>query len=492
MKERNHYVAVDLGASNGRVMLATIEGEMLSIQEIHRFVNGPIEKAGAIHWDFDALMREIKAGIKKAAALGHDILSIGIDTWGVDYGLIDGNGKLLEMPYHYRDSRTNGMVEKACEVMPREQIYANTGIQFMPLNTLFQLIACKEQRPELLEKTAHMLLMPSLIMYFLTGEISAEYTMASTTQMLDMRTGEWSRAIIDAFGLSERILPDIIKPGKEVGRLTKEVAVELGCGQIPVIAVGTHDTASAVAAVPVDHNRSWAYLSSGTWSLQGIEIPNPVIDDTTCELSFTNEGGVENTIRLLKNIMGLWLVQECRREWAGEGEDFDYAQLTKMAGEAKPFQAILDTDYGDFLAPGQMPQKINRYLQSTGQAEIRSKGEMIRAVLESLAYRYCNVIERLESLSAQSIDVLHIVGGGIKNQLLNQLTADATGKEIVAGPTEATVMGNVLVQALAVGQIGSISEGRVMVANSIESKKYLPRDTGAWRIFAEKAESVLS
>ena len=492
MKEKCHYIAVDLGAESGRVMLATCTQEELSIKEIHRFPNGPIEQNGALHWDFVHLMTEIKAGLKKALQVEPKVCSIGVDTWGVDYGLLDAQGQLIENPYHYRDQRNNGMIDKAAEILPREKIYALTGIQFMQFNTVFQVLACKQQRPELLEQTQHLLFIANLVMYFLCDNISAEYTMASTSQMMDMATGQWSDELLGALGLPKGILPPIIQPGEQAGLLTAELAEELGCARIPVVTVGTHDTASAVAAVPVTHDKNWAYLSSGTWSLMGIETPGPVINDATFALDYTNEGGIGNTIRLLKNIMGLWLVQESRRHWAAEGDELDYSQITAMASNAQPFQGVLDTGYAEFLAPGQMPEKINRYLQSTGQETFTDKGQIVRVILESLALKYHHTIKSLEDLSGRPIEVLHIVGGGIQNELLNQLTADATGKTVDTGPIEATVIGNVLVQALAQGQINSLSAGRALVAQSFAGKQYAPTDSQAWQAYAQKAAGIIN
>jgi rhamnulokinase len=490
MSESRHYVAVDLGAESGRVMLATCSQDSLEIEELHRFPNGPIEQDGSLRWDFARLMAEIKVGLKKAFALGKTITSIGVDTWGVDFGLLDANGKLLENPYHYRDSRNNGMIEAASDLLPRDQIYANTGIQLMIINSVFQLLATKQQRPELLDKVAHLMFMPNLIMYELCGEIQAEYSIASTSQMVDMHTGQWSDTVLDALGLPKQILPPIVHPGTVAGHLKADLAKELGGQSVPIVSVGTHDTASAVAAVPVTHDRTWAYLSSGTWSLMGIESPTSVINDATCQMNFTNEGGVGQTIRLLKNIMGLWLVQECKRHWASEGSDLDYTQITRMASQATPFTGVLNMDHADFMAPKQMPQKINQYLKSTGQAEITDKGQMVRAVLESLAHKYTQVIESLETLSGKPIEVLHIVGGGIQNELLNQLTADATGKHVITGPIEATVIGNVLVQALAQGQIGSLAEGRALVAKSFAGKEFKPGPAEPWQAFAKKAKDI--
>lgn len=474
-------IAVDLGAESGRVMLATLDGQRFSIQEMHRFPNGPVEAGGELHWDFQRLIGEIYKGIEKALAAGTNVRSIGVDTWGVDYGLLGEDGQLLENPFNYRDSRTEGMIEAACDVLPREEIYQNTGLQFMPFNTLYQLMGCKRKRPELLEKAKHLLFMPDLVSYYLCGNISAEYTVASTSQLMDMKTGQWSDAILDAFGLPKDILPSVIRPGTVAGQLKAELAEKWGCDRISVISVGAHDTASAVAAVPAGSGSKWAYLSSGTWSLMGVEVPAAVINEQTERLQFTNEGGVEDTIRLLKNIMGLWLVQECKRQWASEGCELDYTQITQMASEAAPFAGHIDPDHGAFFAPGQMPEKINDYLKSTGQQEIIDKGQMVRVILESLAVRYRQTLQSLERLTADTIDVLHIVGGGCQNELLNQFTANATGKKVIAGPIEATVLGNVLMQNLASGQIGSLQAGRQIAARSFPLKEFQPADSADWR-----------
>jgi len=485
MSRMHHYIAIDLGAESGRVMLATLKDGQIKLRQMHRFANGPVDENGTLRWDFQSLMDQICRGIEKTLAVEKDIQSIAIDTWGVDYGLLDEKGLLLENPYHYRDSRNNGMMELACKTMPHEVIYENTGIQFLPFNTLFQLIACKQHSPELLEKAKTLLFMPNLIMYYLCGEICAEYTIASTSQMMNMATGQWSREILDAFDLPGDILPQIVPPGSKAGILKSQLTQKWNCDPIPVISVGTHDSASAVAAVPAKAQTKWGYLSSGTWSLMGIETLSPVINQAAEKLNFTNEGGVGNTIRLLKNIMGLWLVQESRRYWADKGTELDYSQITEMASNSEPFQGRIDPDYKSFLSPGKMPEKINAYLLSTGQAQIDDKGQLIRVILESLAVRYCQVINTLEQLCGNKIDVLHIVGGGCQNNLLNQFTANATGKKVVAGPIEATVLGNVLVQAITAGAIDSLTQGRNIIAESFDLKEFEPQETAAWKEYTE-------
>jgi rhamnulokinase len=472
------YIAVDLGAESGRVMLGVVSADKLQIEEIHRFSNGPIEQDGSLRWDFERLVSEIKTGIGKAAKqAGGEVAGIGVDSWGVDFGLLDEKGKLIENPYHYRDSRTNGMLEKAFELMPRREIYEHTGIQFMQLNSAYQLLSMRLADSPVLAKTNRLIFIANLVSYFLSGNPCAEYTLASTSQLMDMRTGKWSRAIFEKMNLPIGIMPDVIGPGKIIGKLTKKVAGEIDCGEIPVIAVGSHDTASAVAAVPADEKTNWAYLSSGTWSIMGIETPKTIINDKTFAHQFTNEGGVEGTIRLLKNIMGLWLVQECRRQWQKEGEDLSYAQLTAMAEKAGPFAATVNIDTGEFLAPGDMPRRINEHLTKNRQQPINDKGQMVRVLLECLAMKYREEMERLEELTGKKVDCLHVVGGGSQNELLNQLTASAIGKKVIAGPVEATAVGNVLMQARATGQIKRLSDGRRLVRNSFALKEYQPKET---------------
>jgi len=486
MAEVKKYIAVDLGAESGRVMIGSVSAERIVLEEVHRFANGPIEEDGALKWDFEELMRQIKAGIAKAAkAAGTQVWGIGVDSWGVDFGLLDADGRLIENPYHYRDRQTEGMCEKAFEMMPKRQIYENSGIQFMVLNSLYQLLAMRQRRSMALAKAKHLVFIADLVSYFLCGKIFAEYTLASTSQFMDMSTGKWSKAIMEALDLPMGILPKIVAPGTVVGQLTGKIGQELGCGSVPVIAVGSHDTASAVAAVPAAGD-NWAYLSSGTWSLMGVETPAAIINDKTFEYEFTNEGGVQNTIRLLKNIMGLWLIQECRRQWEREGHPLSYSQIAEMAQQARPFAAHLDVDEPAFLPPGDMPKRINEYLARTSQQTTDEKGQIIRIVLENLALRYRAVMDYIEDAVASTIEVLHIVGGGIQNELLCQFTANALGKKVITGPIEATASGNILMQAIATGQVESLEAARRIVRNSFELKEYEPCETALWQEQYEK------
>ena len=498
MPELKQYIAVDLGAESGRVMLSTVSDNKLQLKEIHRFANGPVKKNNSprpdsdnsLRWDFDKLFSDIKNGIAKAVKVADgQVCGIGVDSWGVDFGLIDSKGQLVEDPYHYRDSRTDGMMDKAFEMMSRRHVYDNTGIQFMQLNTVYQLLAMSLSKPDVLKKTDKLIFMADLVSYYLCGEIFAEYSLASTSQMMDMTDGTWSKEIFEKLSLPLEKMPDVIMPGTVVGSLKKELAREFGCEPIDIIATGSHDTASAVAAVPASA-KNWAYLSSGTWSLMGLEIPAAVINDETFKYQFTNEGGFGNTIRLLKNIMGLWIVQECKRHWQSEGEDLSYSQITALAEKAEPFRAFINPNDHAFFAPGGMPERINKYLADNGQPNIDDKGQIIRIVLESLALNYHWMLEKLEEISDSSIEVLHIVGGGIQNELLCQFAANATGKKVVAGPIEATASGNIIIQAIAKGQLESLQQARKLIAKSFELKTYVPQDIELWDEQYKKVEHV--
>lgn len=471
------YIAVDMGAESGRVMLGSIEGGRLRLEEMHRFATGATPGADGLHWNFERLFGEIKSGIKKAVAnAGGMIESIAVDSWGVDYGMLDKDGKLLYDPYHYRDSRTNGMVEKVAVLTGgKKNIYDYTGIQFMQINTIYQLYATKLANPQLFDKCQSIVMIADLVAYMLCGRAFCEYTLASTSQAMDMSSGKWSKPLFDAVGIDSGKMAEIVAPGTVVGKLTPKIAAELGCGQINVVAAGSHDTASAVAAVPAVEKDGWAYLSCGTWSLLGVETPKAIINEQTYSDDFTNEGGVYGTIRLLKNIMGLWLLQECRRCWAKQGMQYDYSQLTEMAMKAKPAGYKINPDCPEFLAPEDMPLEINKHLRQRGLAEITDKGQMVRTILESLADKYCTVLKKLESLTGVEVKTLHLVGGGIKNEMLCRLTADATGKRVVAGPVEATASGNILIQAIASGQVADIAAARKIVADSFEMITYMPK-----------------
>jgi rhamnulokinase len=475
------FLAVDLGAESGRVMAGCFDGDLLRIDEVHRFANVPVRVRGSLHWDILYLFSEIKRGISLAAKrYGANIVSIGVDTWGVDYGLLDAQGGLLGHPFHYRDSRTNGMMEEAYRRLSKRGIYAETGIQFMFFNTIFQVLSEVVRGAPALASAARLLFIPDLLQYWLSGVSANERTIASTSQIYNPRGKTWSTEVIEALGLPPRIFGDIVDPGTVLGPVLPEVADETGAGPILVVTPGCHDTASGVAAVPARGNRH-AYLSSGTWSLMGVEASEPVIDDRSYEFGFTNEIGVFDTVRLLKNISGLWLVQECRRTWAARGEDASYDELTRLASAAEPFAAVLNPDFPDFALPGDMPARFRDFCLATGQRPPVGVGSTVRTALESLALKYRFVLEQLEMLLGRRIDVLHIVGGGSRNDLLNQFTANALNRQVITGPVEATSAGNILMQMAGTGVIASHDEGREVIRRSFETRTYEPSDAGAWK-----------
>ena len=480
MSKNRTYLAVDLGAESGRVVAGAFDGERLTLQEVHRFPNVPVRVHGRLHWDILSLFMEIKRGVAIAAKTSQDSLaSMGVDTWGVDYGLIDGRGSLLGNPYHYRDSRTDGMMEEAFRRVPRREIYRQTGIQFMFFNTLFQVLSEVVHESAALGCADRLLFTPDLLNYWLTGAKVNERTIASTSQMYDPAAGDWAVSLVETMGIPSRIFGEIVPPGTKLSSLRQEIAEETGAGRLAVIAPGCHDTASAVAAVPARSDR-YAYLSSGTWSLMGMESRTPVITDTSYDYGFTNEIGVCDTVRVLKNISGLWLIQESRRTWASRGEDLSYEELTGLAESAPPFTALIDPDHPSFAAPGDMPERIIDFCRRTGQKLPEGKGALVRTVLESLAFRYRFVFTRLEELAGHHLDVLHIVGGGTRNRLLNQFAANALNRTVVAGPMEATSAGNILMQMIGMGDLHSLAEGRELVRRSFASETYEPIHAAGW------------
>ncbi|MFQ5858088.1 MAG: rhamnulokinase family protein [Anaerolineae bacterium] len=480
MTHAANFLALDLGAESGRVVIGRFDGQRLTLEEVHRFANGPVRVHDTLHWDVLRLFTEIKNGLTQVVHdRGSELVSLGLDTWGVDFALLDEQGMLVGNPYHYRDSRTDGMLEEAFRRVPGDEIFQQTGIQFMQINTLFQLLAMVVQESPQLSIADTLLMMPDLFNYWLTGQKVSEWTIASTSQCLNPNTGDWAASLVEKLGIPSHIFPGIVEPGTLLGKLLPALANETGAGGVSVVAPGCHDTASAIAAVPAESD-NYAYLSSGTWSLMGAEITEPIINATSRDHNFTNEGGVCDTIRLLKNITGMWLIQESRRTWAGEGEPLSYDEITQLAEAAPPFVAIIDPDAAEFLAPGDMPARIRQHCARSGQEVPESKGSIARTALESLALKYRWVLERLEELLGQRLETLHIVGGGSQNRLLNQFTADAIGRPVVTGPVEATAAGNVLMQMLALGHIASLEEGRDLIRRSFETGTYLPREIGAW------------
>lgn len=475
-----NFAAVDLGAESGRVMLGRFDGEHLTLEEAHRFPNMPVRAGETLYWDVLRLWGEIQQGLAACARLTHgSVASVGVDTWGVDFGLLGRDDQLVGNPVHYRDGRTAGMLERACALMGRERIFEQTGIQFQPFNTLYQLLALKTQGSPQLEIAERLLTMPDLLHFWLSGVQANEFTNATTTQCYDPSAGDWAWALLEQLDLPTRLFGAIVPPGTVLGSLRPALASEFGLSGTRVIAPASHDTGSAVAGAPLSGEQA-IYLSSGTWSLMGVELAQPVINERALLHNFTNEGGVGGTFRLLKNIMGLWLLQECRRAWASQGDEHPYAELITLAEQAPAFGPLVDASDARWLAPGDMPARIAAYCRETGQAIPESKGAVVRCILESLALEYRWVAERLEELTGRALSTIHVIGGGARNSLLNQFTADATSRQVVAGPVEATALGNVLVQAIAGGQIGSLADGRHLVRRSFSVETYEVRPSDLW------------
>jgi rhamnulokinase len=479
------YLAVDMGASSGRHLVGHFDGRKLRLEEVHRFDNGPIEMGGRMYWDLPGLWSQVRQGLSaaRASAGGGAIVSVGVDTWGVDFGLLGRGDELLGNPYHYRDSRTNGMLESAFATVPREEIFRHTGLQFMQLNTLYQLLAMKRGNSPLLDAAESILFMPDLMHWLLTGVKCNEMTEASTSQFYNPVKCRWATELFDKLGLPTRILGTIAQPGTKLGPLRGAVAADSGL-QAQVVLPGSHDTASAVMAVPAQskpgQRPDWCYLSLGTWALMGIESPQPVINDQVLDLNFTNEGGVGNTIRLLKNITGLWLVQECRRIWGQGAKAWHWEDLNRLAAAARPLVSFINPDAADFMAPEDMPRAIADFCTRTGQTVPADEGAVLRCALDSLAMKFRQVLGYCETLNGGLIETIHIVGGGTQNRLLCQAAADACGRHVVAGPVEATAIGNIMLQAVADGAVGGIAEAREVVRWSFEVEEYEPRNSSAW------------
>jgi rhamnulokinase len=479
MSSPKKLLAFDLGAESGRGVLGLFDGGKLQLEVVHRFPNGGVRALEALHWDVLRLHAEVLAGLRSAGARHGGIDSVGIDTWGVDFALLGRDGSLLGNPRHYRDPHTEGVMEEAFARVPRAEVFRQTGIQMMRFNTLFQLLALRRDRSPLLDVAHTLLFMPDLFHYFLTGIKVNELSDGSTSQMLAPDTRRWAYPLLEAFGLPTNILGTLVPPGTVLGPLRASVAEETGLAGVPVIAPASHDTASAVAAVPASGD-SWAYISSGTWSLMGVELAAPLVGEAARAANFTNEIGHGGTVRFLKNVMGLWLVQECRRAFERAGRPHSYEELMRLAAEAPPFLSVLDPDDAGFILPANMPAAIADYCRRTGQPAPGGVGPTVRCALEGLALRYRWVLERLEELTGRRLEVIHVVGGGSQNELLCQLTADACDRPVLAGPVEATAIGNVLVQAIGLGVLGTLADAREVVRRSFEVKRYDPRSPERW------------
>jgi rhamnulokinase len=479
MSAAKKLLAFDLGAESGRGILGLFDGQRLRLEVVHRFPNEPVRILDAIHWDVLRLYADMTAGLRRCASAHGDIDSLGVDTWGVDFALLGRGGTLLGNPRHYRDPHTETSMAEVFERVPAGAVFRQTGVQLMRFNSLFQLWAMKRDRSPLLDAAESLLFMPDLFHYFFTGIKVNELTDASTSQMYDPVSRGWAYGLLKDLGLPGHVLGTIVQPGTVLGPLRSGIAADTGVRPVPVIAPASHDTASAVAAVPA-RGESWVYISSGTWSLMGAELPGPLVSEKAHAYNFTNEVGVGGSIRFLKNIMGLWLVQECRRAWERAGTALGYDELARLAEAAPPFAGLVNPDHDGFVLPENMPRAIADFCRRTGQAAPEQPGAVVRCCLESLALRYRWVLERLEELLNRRLETVHVVGGGSQNRLLCQLTADACNRPVLAGPVEATAIGNVLVQAIGLGLLGSLADAREVVLRSFEVSSFSPKNPEAW------------
>jgi rhamnulokinase len=482
---RSVALAVDLGASGGRVVSGAFDGRLLELEEIHRFENGPVSLGGELVWDLVRLWQQVVDGLRAAAARhGRSVSSIGVDTWGVDFSFLTADDALLANPVCYRDARTRGMLAAAEAIVPRDAIFAATGLQFMEINSLYQLLALKRRHPSMLAAADRLLMIPDLCHWLLSGERSNERTNATTTQCFDPRRRDWSFELLDRFGLPRHVFGPLIDPGADLGPLRSDVAAETGLSGVKVIVPGTHDTASAVAAVPALEPPSgrpdWCYVSLGTWALVGAETDRPLVTPECLSRNFTNEGGVGGTNRLLKNVCGLWLVQQCRLHWQRAGQTWNWDQLTALAAESAPLVTIIDPDHPALVAPSDMPEAIRSLARAAGQPVPETTGAVIRAALESVAAAIRRTLEELDGLLGRRVGRVHVVGGGVQNRLLCQMVADATNRPVVAGPVEATAIGNLLVQHVARDGMVDLRTVRSVVRDSFELAHYEPRDAARW------------
>jgi len=493
MTATTNYLAVDLGASSGRLLLGHWDGERFQLEELHRFPNGPTNILGQLHWDVLRIWSEILGGLARYASQFSESLSgISVDTWGVDFGLLDRFGRLLGNPYHYRDSRTNGMIEIVFQRISHQRLYQRTGNQVLQLNTLYQIISMVQGNDPQLEMAQTLLMMPDLFHYWMTGNKAAEYTIASTTQMLDCQERGWATDLLVELGIPTAILPEIIFPGTHIGNLRGEIIEETGLRlSIPVIATGSHDTANAIASIS-DLDEHSLYISSGTWNLTGVEINEPILNDQARILDFTNEGGVSNTIRFLKIIPGLWLLQESRRHWQQEGRSYQWEELLSLGEQAKPLLCLVKPESPEFTSPGDMPANIRAYCRRTGQTEPFSVGEVVRCCLESLALSTRKIQEDLELATGRQLNTIRIVGGGSQNRLQCQFTADACNRLVIAGPIEATALGNIMLQAIVSGRLADLLQGRQALAASVERRHYEPHPNSAWDAAYQRFLSLVS
>jgi rhamnulokinase len=478
------YLALDLGAESGRAILARLHSGVLTTQEIHRFKNEPVEYGGSLHWDVTRLWLEVRKALLSLEEM--ELAGIGVDAWGVDYALLGERGELLQNPYHYRDARTNGVMQEVFRKVTKEEIYSATGIQFMPINTLYQLYAARRDTPALLKAARRLVTIPDLFHYWLTGNAVCEFTNATTTQLVNPVTRTWATELMRRLALPTHLLAEIVEPGTQVGTLLPGISRDSALSATPIIAPATHDTGSAIAAISA--REGTAFLSSGTWSLLGTELDAPVVSPEALRFNFTNEGGVNGTTRLLKNVAGLWMLQCCRQSWTARGQSCDHLELMDLAAREDAFRCLVDPDHASFLRPSDMPAAIDQFCARTHQPSPKSVGGYVRAILESLAFKYRLVLHNLEQLIGRPIDQIRVIGGGSRNRLLNQMTADATQRKLLAGPVEATALGNVAIQILATGGVGSLKEVRKIIDRSYPIEVFEPLDTAKWDRHADRFE----
>lgn len=467
MKPALTVIAIDLGAETGRVTSVSYDGKRIQHAPIHRFVNRPIIMRDAIYWNILQLWSEVSSGVEKGKS--STPISLGVDSWGVDFGLLDAEGELISSPVHYRDQRTQGMMDAVFSRVPKTDVFMKTGIQFMPINTIYQLMSLVKKQSPVLQIAHTFLTIPDLFNYWFTGERVCEFTNATTTQMLNPITKTWAVEMLEELNFPTCIFPDIVEPGTRLGSYDG----------ITVVATACHDTGSAVVALPAA-GHDFAYISSGTWSLVGLELEKPLINQDAMVANVTNEGGVYGTFRLLKNVMGLWILQQCRAQWNSKGEDFQHQDLVELAGKAVAFSALIDPDHPSFLNPGDHPAIIQSLCKETNQPVPESKGAIVRCVLESLALKYRYVLEKLINLTERRVEVIHIIGGGVQNRLLCQMTANATGRLVLAGPIEATTIGNALVQLITMGELDHVGQARQMVSQMGQLERYEPEEIERW------------
>ncbi|HBN75820.1 MAG TPA: rhamnulokinase [Planctomycetaceae bacterium] len=483
------YLGIDLGAESGRVMAGRFDGTRLQLDELHRFANGPTNIAGTLRWNLVGLWKEILIGLTKAAErYGDSIVSVGVDTWGVDYVLLSKTNEVLGIPYNYRDTRNEGMMNVAFSRVPKAEIFAQSGLQFMEINSLYQLLAMQKEHPDVLAIVDKFLMIPDYFHWLLCGSRVVEFTNATTSQCFHPTENNWAYDMLNKFELPTEIFPEVVTPGTQLGTLRECIMKETGLGKIPIVTPPTHDTAAAVAAVPTEHTgkANWAYISSGTWSLIGVEVQDAILTDAALKMNVTNEGGVDGTYRLLKNVMGLWLVQGCKRAYEKQGRVYDYAELTMLAEEAEPFRSLVDPNDHPFLHPDDMTVALQQWCKDHCQPVPETPGQLVRCALESLALKYRNVLEGIQELTGENVEVIHIVGGGSNSDLLNQFTANACGVPVITGPVEATVMGNLLIQARTAGEVESLSEIRKIVRQSTESRRFEPQNSSEWQTAYER------